>query len=279
VRVVPSLAELRQLHRDLPRPIGVVPTMGYLHAGHAALMRQARAECASVIVTLFVNPTQFGPNEDFARYPRDFERDSRLCEQEGVDLLYAPTTEQVYPAGFSTSVEVGSLTARWEGEHRPGHFRGVATVVTKLLTSTRPDRAYFGEKDFQQLRVVERLARDLDLPVEVVPCPTVREPDGLALSSRNAYLDADTRPQASAIFEGLRAAQLACAEGEREVDALVARIECKLLAADFRIDYIAIVDPEALEPLRRVERPARALVAARLGPVRLIDNMPIEPGR
>ena len=275
---MPSLAELRQLHRDLPRPIGVVPTMGYLHAGHAALMRRARAECASVIVTLFVNPAQFGPNEDFTRYPRDFERDSRLCEQERVDLLYTPATEQVYPAGFSTSVEVGGLTARWEGEHRPGHFRGVATVVTKLLTSTQPDRAYFGEKDFQQLRVVAQLTRDLDLPVEVVPCPTVREPDGLALSSRNAYLDADTRPQAAAIFEGLRAARLACAEGEREVDALVARIQRELIAADFRIDYVAIVDPETLEPLRRVERPARALVAARLGPVRLIDNMPIEPG-
>jgi pantoate--beta-alanine ligase len=277
VRVVPSLAELRERHRDLPRPIGVVPTMGYLHEGHAALMRRAREECASVIVTLFVNPTQFGPNEDFTRYPRDFERDSRLCEKAGVDLLYAPPIEQVYPEGFSTSVDVGGLSARWEGEHRPGHFRGVATVVTKLLTSTQPDRAYFGEKDFQQLRVVERLARDLDLPVEIVPCQTVRECDGLALSSRNAYLDAETRPQAAAIFAGLREAQLACAGGERDAAALVARVERALVAADFRVDYVAIVDPATLEPLARVDRPARALVAARLGPVRLIDNMPIEP--
>jgi pantoate--beta-alanine ligase len=277
VRVVPSLAELRERHRDLPRPIGVVPTMGYLHEGHASLMRRAREECASVIVTLFVNPTQFGPNEDFSRYPRDFERDSRLCEQAGVDLLYAPPTEQVYPEGFSTSVDVGGLTARWEGEHRPGHFRGVATVVTKLLTSTRPDRAYFGEKDFQQLQVVERLARDLDLGVEIVPCQTVRERDGLALSSRNAYLDADTRPQAAAIFGGLRAAQLAAARGEKDASTLVALVERELAAADFWVDYVAIVDPSTLEPLSRVDRPARALVAARLGPVRLIDNLPIEP--
>jgi pantoate--beta-alanine ligase len=275
--VVPSLAELRARHARLPRPIGVVPTMGFLHEGHASLMRRAREECASLIVTLFVNPAQFGPSEDFGRYPRDFERDRSLCEQEGVDLLYAPPTEQVYPPGFSTAVEVGRLTERWEGEHRPGHFRGVATVVTKLLTSTQPDRAYFGEKDYQQLRVVQQLVRDLDLPVEIVPCQTVRERDGLALSSRNAYLDADARPQASAIFQGLKAAELACAQGEREVGVLVARIECELLAADFRVDYAAIVDPATLEPLERVDRPARALVAARLGPVRLIDNIAIEP--
>jgi pantoate--beta-alanine ligase len=277
VRVVPSLAELRVRRRDLARPIGVVPTMGYLHAGHAALIRRARVECASVIVTLFVNPTQFGPSEDFSRYPRDPEGDRRLCEQEGVDLLYAPPTEQVYPEGFSTTVDVGGLATRWEGQHRPGHFRGVATVVTKLLTSTEPDRAYFGEKDFQQLRVVERLVRDLDLPVEVVPCATVRAPDGLALSSRNAYLDAATRPQAAAIFQGLSRAQRACALGERAVDVLVAGVERDLVAADFRFDYVAIVDPMTLEPLREVDRPARALVAARLGPVRLIDNLAIEP--
>jgi len=279
VRVVETLAELRARRRGLSEPVGLVPTMGYLHEGHAALIRRARAECAAVIVTLFVNPAQFGPSEDLSRYPRDFERDRRLCEGEGADILYAPPTEEVYPAGFATGVDVGAIAARWEGEHRPGHFRGVATVVTKLLTGTRPDRAYFGEKDFQQLRVVERLTADLDLGAEIVPVPTVRERDGLALSSRNAYLDADTRPQAAAIFQGLRAAQLACAGGERDVSVLIARIECELLSADFRVDYVAVVDPGTLEPLRRVERPARALVAARLGPVRLIDNMPLEPPR
>jgi len=275
--VVDTLAELRARRRELPGPVGVVPTMGYLHAGHASLIARARAECASVIATLFVNPAQFGPSEDFARYPRDFERDRALCEREGADVLYAPPTEEVYPPDFSTAVEVGGLTARWEGEHRPGHFRGVATVVAKLLVATAADRAYFGEKDFQQLRVVERLARDLDLPVEIVPGRTVREPDGLALSSRNAYLDAETRPQASAIHTALQAARRACLAGQTEAAELAAAVERALAAADFRVDYVAIVDPATLEPLARVDRPARALVAARLGPVRLIDNLALEP--
>jgi pantoate--beta-alanine ligase len=275
--VVDSLAELRARRRELPGPVGVVPTMGYLHAGHDSLIARARAECASVIATLFVNPAQFGPSEDFTRYPRDFERDRALCEREGADLLYAPPTEQVYPPDFSTAVEVGGLTARWEGEHRPGHFRGVATVVAKLLVATAADRAYFGEKDFQQLRVVERLARDLDLPVEIVPGQTVREPDGLALSSRNAYHPAETRPQAAAIHEALQAARRACLAGQTEAAGLAAAVERALAAADFRVDYVAIVDPATLEPLARVDRPARALVAARLGPVRLIDNLALEP--
>jgi pantoate--beta-alanine ligase len=277
LRIVERLAELRQVRTELASPVGLVPTMGYLHAGHASLMRRARTECASVIVTLFVNPAQFGPNEDFARYPRDLERDRALCEAEGADLLYAPSTEEVYPEGFSTSVDVGEVSTRWEGEFRPGHFRGVATVVTKLFTSTRADRAYFGEKDYQQLQVVKRLARDLDLRVDVVGCPTIREVDGLALSSRNAYLNTATRPAADAIYRGLSAARLACQNGERDVGVLRARVECELIGVGMQIDYVAIVDPATLQPLSRVNAAARVLVAARHGPVRLIDNMPIEP--
>lgn len=271
--VVDTVAALRRAHAELPRPIGCVPTMGYLHAGHASLMRRARAECASVIVTLFVNPAQFGPNEDYARYPRDFDADRTLCQREGVDLLYAPTLEEVYPPGFSSYVEAGQIASRWEGEYRPGHFRGVATVVTKLLTTTQPDRAYFGEKDFQQLQVVKRLVRDLDLPVEIVGCPTIREGDGLALSSRNAYLDADTRPAAAAIHTGLRAAAAALAAGERDAAALSDLVKRELDRSAMSIDYIAIVDPASLEPLTHIDSTARALVAARHGRVRLIDNL------
>jgi pantoate--beta-alanine ligase len=277
LQIVDTLASLREARARLEGPVGVVPTMGYLHAGHASLMERARAECRSVVVTLFVNPTQFGPNEDFQRYPRNFEADRALCERTGVDLLYAPTVDQVYPDGFDTSVDVGAIARRWEGEHRPGHFRGVATVVTKLFTSTQPDRAYFGQKDYQQLQVVKRLVRDLDLPVEVVGCPTIRESDGLALSSRNAYLTGDTRPQADAIHRGLTAAATAARAGERDVARLRGLVETEVLQADMRPDYVAIVDPVTLEPLEQLDRPARALVAARLGPVRLIDNLAIDP--
>ena len=276
LRVVDSPAALRAARAGLPGPVAVVPTMGYLHEGHAALMRRAGAECASVITTLFVNPKQFGPNEDLARYPRDFARDRALCESLGVDLLYAPPTEAVYPPSFATTVDVAGLTERWEGAHRHGHFAGVATVVAKLLIATSADRAYFGEKDYQQLQVVRRMARDLDIPVEIVPCATVREPDGLALSSRNAYLTAEERPRAVALSRGLGAARAAFAAGEREGRVLEALIAREVKAARLALDYAAVVDPDTLEPLARVEGVARALVAARLGSVRLIDNMPLD---
>jgi pantoate--beta-alanine ligase len=278
VRVVTTLAELRAARRGLAGPVGVVPTMGYLHAGHVSLIERSRAECPSTLVTLFVNPTQFGPKEDLGRYPRDFERDRATCEAAGVDLLWAPgSLEEMYPPGFSTTVEVGGISRRWEGEHRPGHFAGVATIVAKLLIQTAADRAYFGQKDYQQLRVVTRLARDLDLPTEIVGCETVREPDGLALSSRNVFLTDETRPRALALSRGLRAAQRAYAEGERVGERLEAAILRELRAADLSVDYAAVVDAETLEPLEQVDRPARALVAARLGAVRLIDNVAI-PG-
>ena len=275
MRVVETVAALRAERRGLVGPVGVVPTMGYLHDGHLALVRRARAECGATIVTLFVNPAQFGPNEDLARYPRDFERDRELCAREGVDVLFAPPVEEVYPGGFATQVEVEPLSRRWEGEHRPGHLRGVATVVAKLLLMTGADRAYFGEKDYQQLQVVTRLARDLNIPVEIVGCPTVREADGLALSSRNVYLTAEERPRAVSLSRGLRAAQRAYAAGERSGERLEALIGGAVRAAGLSLDYAVVVDPETLEPLDEVGGRARALVAARLGRVRLIDNMPL----
>lgn len=264
---------MRTARSGLPEPVGVVPTMGYLHEGHAALIRRARDQCASVIVTLFVNPRQFGPNEDFARYPRDFARDRALCESLGVDLLYAPSVDEVYPPGFATSVDVSGLSEQWEGAHRPGHLRGVATVVAKLLIGTRADRAYFGEKDYQQLQVVKRLVLDLEIPTAIVPCPTVREADGLALSSRNAYLTPDDRPRATALYRGLMAARSALAGGERDARRLADSISQTVVSAGLTLDYAAVVDPTTLAPLDRVDRPARALVAARLGRVRLIDNL------
>lgn len=278
MRVVTTLAELRRARVALPGPVGVVPTMGYLHDGHFSLIRRSRGDCATTLVTLFVNPSQFGPSEDLGRYPRDLERDRALCAAEGVDLLWAPeSVEEMYPPGFATTVDVGPIARRWEGEHRPGHFAGVATIVAKLLIQTGADRAYFGQKDYQQLRVVTRLARDLDLSTEIVGCPTVREPDGLALSSRNVFLTDATRPRALGLSRGLRAAQRAYADGERIGERLEAAILRELRTADLSVDYAAVVDADTLEPLEQVDRPARALVAARLDAVRLIDNAALPP--
>lgn len=278
MRVVTTLAELRLARVALPGPVGVVPTMGYLHEGHLSLIRRSRGDCATTLVTLFVNPSQFGPSEDLGRYPRDFERDRALCAAEGVDLLWSPeSVEEMYPPGFATTVDVGPIARRWEGEHRPGHFAGVATIVAKLLIQTGADRAYFGQKDYQQLRVVTRLARDLDLSTEIVGCPTVREPDGLALSSRNVFMTDATRPRALGLSRGLRAAQRAYADGERIGEHLEAAILRELRTADLSVDYAAVVDADTLEPLEQVDRPARALVAARLDAVRLIDNAALQP--
>ncbi len=275
---VATVAALRAAVATAPRPVGLVPTMGYLHEGHLSLLRRARAENATVVMTLFVNPTQFGPNEDFSRYPRDPERDRSLAAAAGVDLLFAPSVEEMYPPGAATWVEVEGLSERWEGAHRPGHFRGVATVVLKLFLAARADRAYFGEKDYQQLQVVRRLAADLVPELTVVGCPTVREPDGLALSSRNVYLNAADRARALALHRALDRAQALLAGGERDGAALEAAMRVELIAPPgVDVDYAAVVDAATLEPLARVEREARALVAARVGPVRLIDNAPLRP--
>lgn len=269
-----TVREFRAARARAADPLGLVPTMGALHEGHLSLARRARAECATVAMSIFVNPTQFGPHEDFARYPRPLERDLELAESVGVDLAFVPGLEEMYPSGMSTVVEVQGPALRWEGERRPGHFRGVATVVAKLFTITSPQRAYFGEKDYQQLQVIRRLALDLNLPVEVVGCPIVREPDGLALSSRNVYLAPEERQHATALYQALQEGRRRAQVGERESAALRAAMEAVLARAPgVDPDYVAIVDPHTLEPLDRLDGPARALITAQVGPVHLIDNM------
>jgi pantoate--beta-alanine ligase len=255
--------------------VGLVPTMGALHEGHLALIDEVRRRGATfVVVTLFVNPTQFGPGEDFERYPRTLESDLSACRARGVDVLFAPAADGMYPQGEQTRVTVGALTERWEGACRPGHFEGVATVVTKLLALAAPCVAAFGRKDYQQWKVVERLVRDLLLPVQIVGCTTIREPDGLALSSRNRYLSPDDRVRATALARGLRAASEAWAQDEREPQRLQAAAQAPVEAAMDAVDYVAVVDPETLEPLIEGSAArAAVLMAARLGGTRLIDNL------
>ncbi len=279
--VAESIESFRAWRADAAGSLGLVPTMGALHDGHLSLVRRARRECERVATTIFVNPAQFGPREDLKSYPRDLPRDLGLLAAEGVDCVFTPTEPMMYPAGFSTWVVVEQLTARWEGVSRPGHFRGVATVVLKLLNVARADRAYFGEKDYQQFRVVERMARELDVPTAIVPCPTVREPDGLAMSSRNAYLSPAEREAAVVLWQGLSDARDACARGERSGEVLArvvaGTIEREPLA---RIDYVGVADPGSLEPVARVaDGGAICLVAAGLGAVRLIDNLLLVPSR
>ncbi len=278
VRTVPELRAAVRAARGEGKSVGLVPTMGALHEGHLSLIRRARVECGLVVVTLFVNPTQFAPTEDLSRYPRDFAGDCAAAAGAGADLLFAPSAEEVYPAGFSTGVEVSGLTARFEGASRPTHFRGVATVVAKLFNMAGADRAYFGQKDYQQLQVVRRMARDLDLPTEVVPCPTVREPDGLAMSSRNRYLSPDERRAALALFRGLEAARGAFARGERRAEALSGAARGVMEAEPrVRTDYVELADAESLEPVGEVRAPAVLLLAGWVGTTRLIDNTVLDP--
>ncbi len=280
MRLIDSPAQMQEsadaLRGERP-PLGLVPTMGALHGGHLSLIRRAGAECGAVVVSIFVNPAQFAPGEDFEAYPRPIEADLDLCRQEGVAAVYAPGPPAMYPPGFDTWVEVPSLQGGLCGPHRPGHFRGVATVVLKLFAACRPHRAYFGEKDYQQLVLVRRMAEDLGLGVEIVPCPTVREPDGLAMSSRNAYLREEERRRALALSRGLRRAEALLASGQREAAALVAAAREELDRAGARVDYVEVVHPETLAPLGRVEGPARMAVAARVGATRLIDNILLSP--
>ena len=257
------------------RRVGLVPTMGALHAGHLSLVEAARARGADhVAVTVFVNPLQFGPAEDFDRYPRTLQDDVARCREAGVDTVFAPAMDAMYPDGFSTHVEVEGVTSPLEGQHRPGHFRGVTTVVTKLLMLTGPSVAVFGRKDYQQWRTLARMARDLDMPIEVVGAPIVREPDGLALSSRNRYLDPGQRERALAIVSGLRAAWDAFDAGERDPARLLPLARDGVAAAFDRVDYVALADPDSLAPLEG-PLPPRALLAAaaHLGGTRLIDNV------
>lgn len=281
MEVVTTVAEARAAigaARSRGDVIGVVPTMGALHEGHLSLIRRARAECAYVVVTLFVNPTQFGPKEDLSRYPRTFEADCRMSEESGAALLFAPPVEEVYPSGFATYVTVEGLTSGLCGATRPTHFRGVTTVVAKLFNMLQPDRAYFGEKDYQQLAVIRRMTRDLDLPVTVVPCPIVREPDGLAMSSRNRFLSPEQRLAATSLSRALSRARAAFVDGERDARILRELSRSELEAAEgVRVDYVELVDAANLTPVERVGDPALLAVAAFLGDTRLIDNTVLTP--
>ena len=276
MQVITTCAEMTALCRELPRPLGLVPTMGALHEGHLSLTRQARADNATMAASIFVNPTQFGANEDFTTYPRTFERDLELLEAQGTDLVFAPLPDEVYPDGFDTWIEPGAVAEGMEGAARPGHFRGVATVVAKLFTITRPDRAYFGQKDGQQVAVIRKMNADLNLGVDVVTMPTVREPDGLALSSRNAYLTPEQRAAAPVVYRALRAAESLWHTGERDANRLQAAALSVLQAEPLisAVDYVSVVDAATMSPLNVLnERPAMIATAARLGSVRLIDNV------
>jgi pantoate--beta-alanine ligase len=257
--------------------VGFVPTMGALHEGHLALCRRARAENEKFAASIFVNPLQFRAGEDLEKYPRPFERDCRLLEEAGCDALFAPTQEAIYGSGeMLTAVDVARLSTLWEGAARPGHFRGVTTIVAKLFNIVPADRAYFGEKDFQQLKIIERMTADLNFDTEIVPCETVREADGLALSSRNAYLNAQERAAAPALYRALRAAQSEARGGEASAKVLLQTMQ-QVVAAEpaLSLDYATVVDTQTLEPIETVtkEKPARALIAARAGSTRLIDNL------
>lgn len=279
MQVVTTLAELRRVRRNLPEPVGFVPTMGYLHEGHLSLVRMARKENASVVVSIFVNPTQFGPNEDLDRYPRDIPRDLALLEKEGVDVVWTPTVEVMYPEGYQTWVTVENLTQPLEGVHRPGHFRGVTTVVTKLFLAVQPQRAYFGQKDAQQARVIQQMVRDLNFPIAIIVGPTLREPDGLAMSSRNTYLNPEERRAATVLYRALRAAREAFEQGERDAEQL-RQIMREVLAQEplARVQYVSCADPETLQELEgRVER-ALLSMAVFIGTTRLIDNMLVGMG-
>lgn len=258
--------------------MGLVPTMGALHRGHLALIEWAKRDCSPVIASIFVNPKQFGPNEDFSKYPRTFESDSEKLQQAGVDSLFAPEAAEIYPAGFSAYVNVEGLSERLEGRSRPGHFRGVATVVMKLLQIVQPSFAYFGRKDAQQSRIITQMARDLNLDTEIVLCPIVREPDGLALSSRNAYLNAEERKAATVLHRALEAARSELASGVRDGLQLQAVLR-RVLGAEklARADYAEIVDAETFERVVRVSKPCYVVLAVFIGKTRLIDNLYLEP--
>ena len=274
MKTIETVAELREEFARAARPLGLVPTMGALHNGHMALVDRARLDNRTVCASIFVNPTQFGPREDFSAYPRDVEADVGKLERAGTDVVFSPSLEEMYPAGFDTYVDVGSVAARLEGEHRPGHFRGVATVVCKLLAAVRPDRAYFGQKDAQQCVVVKRLNADLDLGAEIVVVPTVREPDGLALSSRNEYLSPSERRAATVVHCALELARSLYGSGVADAGSIRREMRSLINAEPLaRVDYISVADPDTLEELERVTPGALTSLAVYVGETRLIDNV------
>lgn len=277
MKVTTTIAEYKRARRDLAGTVGFVPTMGYLHEGHLSLVRRSRAENDFTVVSIFVNPTQFGPHEDYDRYPRDMERDLSLLEKERVDIVFAPSVEEMYPSDFGTWVNVTGITEKLEGASRPGHFRGVTTVVTKLFNIVEPTRAYFGQKDAQQALVIKKMVRDLNMNLEIVVAPTVREPDGLAMSSRNVYLNPEERQAATVLYRALCLARELYEQGERNAETLRRRMR-ELIEAEprARIDYVSIASLDNLEELDRIDRPALVSLAVFLGPARLIDNIILE---
>jgi pantoate--beta-alanine ligase len=282
MKVVTEIADLRRERSLLPSPLGFVPTMGYLHEGHLSLVRRAKEQCASVAVSIFVNPTQFGPGEDLGSYPRDLERDLELLEPLGVDLVWTPTPEVMYPPSYQTWVVVETLTARLEEVIRPGHFRGVTTVVTKLFNAVGPQYAYFGQKDAQQAVVVRRMTSDLNFPIEIVVCPTVREADGLAMSSRNSYLSRKERKAATVLFRALSAAKKAYDEGERDSETLKQIVRDTVATEPLaKFQYVSCADIETLTGVETVKGRALLSMATFIGKTRLIDNFvleePVEP--
>jgi len=277
MKVIETIAEMRNLRLRLAEPVGLVPTMGYLHEGHLALVRQARIENSSVVVSIFVNPTQFGPQEDFKLYPRDPERDLALLEKGKTDIVFIPSTAEMYPPQFSSWVEVGKLTERLEGASRLGHFRGVVTVVAKLFNIVQPTRAYFGQKDAQQAVVIKKMVADLNMNLEIVAVPTVREPDGLAMSSRNIYLNSEERQAATVLYRALNLAQQLYSQGATNAQCLrqemTTLIQKEPLA---NIDYVSVADPETLEELDKVNPPVLISLAVKIGKTRLIDNVVVQ---
>jgi pantoate--beta-alanine ligase len=274
MKVIDKIDDMKQLRLKLPEPVGFVPTMGYLHEGHLVLVRQAKAENSSVVVSIFVNPTQFGPQEDFNQYPRDPQRDLGMLKKEGTDIVFMPSVAEMYSPQFNSWVDVGKIAERLEGAARPGHFRGVATVVAKLFNIVQPDRAYFGQKDAQQLAVIKKMVADLNMNLEVVAVPTVREPDGLAMSSRNIYLNPEERKQGIVLYQALSLAQKLWSQGEKDAQTIIRQmtnlIQKQPLA---KIDYISIADAETLDELDNVRPPALVSLAVRIGKTRLIDNV------
>lgn len=278
MKIIHTVEEMRAACRAARRPLGLVPTMGALHEGHLSLVRMARARCEAVSASIFVNPTQFGPNEDFAKYPRSFEQDRQMLEDEGVDLLFAPSVAEMYPEGRSiTTVTVNSMSERLCGRSRPGHFQGVTTVVAKLFHVCGPDLAFFGQKDAAQVAIIRRMVRDLDFPLGIVPCPIVREADGLAMSSRNSYLSPQQRKDSLALSRSLTEMKRRFEGGERSVQKLIAAGAAAFGDAA-RLDYLEIVDPDSLEAIDKFDKPVLAAVAAFVGNVRLIDNILLPAG-
>ena len=272
--VIETIPDMTYLRLNLKEPVGFVPTMGYLHAGHMSLVRQARAENKTVIVSIYVNPTQFGPKEDLSKYPRDLARDLVMLEKEGTDVVFFPADKEMYPAGYDTWVTVDNLTKPLEGDSRPTHFRGVTTIVAKLFNIVRPTNAYFGQKDAQQALVIKKMAKDLNMNLKVVVCPTIRELDGLAMSSRNVYLNPEQRKAAPVLYQSLLLAKDLFAIGERDsaviLEQMTATIQKEPLA---KIDYISIADPGTLSELKTIKKSALVSMAVRFGNTRLIDNI------